>query len=86
MKSPFLYKINDYYPNHATDKLIVKLNNEDRIVDVLISSLEGKIMYLKTMEIQGNTLEIPMQQLAPGNYFISLKGILTDKTLKIVIK
>lgn len=38
------------------------------------------------MEIQGNTLEIPMQQLAPGNYFISLKGILTDKTLKIVIK
>lgn len=85
-KSIFIQNKIDYYPNPATDKLIVKLNNEDRIVDVLISSLEGKIMYLKTMEIQGNTLEIPMQQLAPGNYFISLKGILTDKTLKIVIK
>jgi hypothetical protein len=68
-------KVMDFnlYPNPTTDELNIQIaDNQDNVSNVLIYSIEGKL--LQQSEFYGNSTSLNVQQLPQGIYLLQLKN------------
>lgn len=59
------------YPNPVVNELIVEIPNNSQTMDLIIYSMEGKIIDSFTIR---ETLKISFSKFTPGTYVISLKN------------
>lgn len=75
-----------FYPNPSTDVLHVKLNNTAVVpVSIQVYSLQGQCVYTYNNGSSSGTVDIPVNQLPTGMYFVKVdvNGVLsTEKVVK----
>jgi hypothetical protein len=77
------------WPNPAHDHFSIKVSNEyaNKIHQVVITDLTGKVMYLNTYKPVGGIITVtPAQQLKPGMYIFKLTGEGYEQSGKLFIK
>jgi hypothetical protein len=71
------------YPNPAVNFATLSFNSQSIPVAVRLTDMKGNILWEK-QEVQINILQVPVSNLAPGMYFISITSNLNNATLKLV--
>jgi len=69
------------YPNPMMDKLVVK-NNNDQVASIQLYAAEGKL--IMEFELNEKKLEIDVQELSKGAYYIRITTVTTDKVIKVI--
>ena len=73
------------YPNPVSDKLTVKLRTNDfQVSNMAVYDINGKL--IRTQAVSDNQIEMSMQNLAAGNYFLRLSDGKNSVTTKFVKK
>lgn len=73
------------YPNPVSDRLTVKLRTNDfQVSNMAVYDINGKL--IRTQAVSDNQIEMSMQNLAAGNYFLRLSDGKHSVTTKFVKK
>ena len=73
------------YPNPVSDRLTVKLRTNDfQVSNMAVYDINGKL--IRTQAVSDNQIEMSMQNLAAGNYFLRLSDGKNSVTTKFVKK
>ncbi len=73
------------YPNPVSDRLTVKLRTNDfQVSNMAVYDINGKL--IRTQAVSDNQIEMSMQNLAAGNYFLRLSDGKSSVTTKFVKK
>ena len=73
------------YPNPVSDRLTVKLHTNDfQVSNMAVYDINGKL--IRTQAVSDNQIEMSMQNLAAGNYFLRLSDGKNSVTTKFVKK
>lgn len=70
------------YPNPATDKITIALNNEGSYTAAL-STIEGKTIFTKDITATNNTISV--NNFEAGIYFLTVTGLNTLYTQKVIL-
>lgn len=74
------------YPNPVTDQLIIENNNLSGIIKVEVINARGNIEFVRIINSEQQIINIPMQKLRTGIYFIQItnndKIVTTKKIMK----
>lgn len=68
------------YPNPISDILNIELSFNEKIQEINIYSMEGKLI------LTGNEVKLNMETLLPGNYIVKIKTSKEEYTKKIIKK
>jgi len=69
------------YPNPMVDKLVVE-NNNDQVATIQLFTAEGKL--IMEFDLNEKKLEIDVQELSKGAYYIRIATVTTDTVIKVI--
>jgi hypothetical protein len=74
------------YPNPATETVIIDLGETQfKSVIVTISAIDGKLLFSRELnQTKGNKMEMPIGNLSPGMYMVTVKGEHFTSTKKLI--
>jgi len=84
-----MVQLDQAYPNPATDFIMLPINSEiDLQTDVNVFDVNGRVVATQTMKLfKGyNRLNIDINDLSDGIYFISLNDLEISKTNRRFVK
>ncbi len=73
-----------YYPNPATDILVVELNGFEKNATILISNLTGQVVFSK--EFYDSKFKLDLNEIPSGMYTITVRTKNTEQTQKLLVK
>ncbi len=76
----------DLYPNPAKETLHAKWNSKGKPTAVILMTLEGKELACNWQSIGYSQVEVSLQGMAKGTYFLEIRTNLNEKLLAMFIK
>jgi len=73
------------YPNPASDKLTVQLT-EGTMNHIQITNVAGQVVFKSKTGMQAHQVTLPVNQLAPGVYYLRITSSATTVTKPFVVK